>query len=77
MQLTEKETLTIERYGKFLREQNPSTDFLVQILELTGGHLNLETIQNYCKRTGMSYNGAKNYRKIFNMFGVRYVIENN
>ena len=76
MQLTEKEVLTIDRYGKFLHEQNPSTDFLVQIIELTGGHLNLETIQNYCKRTGMSYNGVKNYRRTMGLFNVRFVIDN-
>ena len=59
MELAEKEQLTIERYAKFIHENNVSSDFLVQIIELSGSHLNLETISDYCRRTGISYNGAK------------------
>lgn len=77
MELPDKERLTIEKYGKFLYEQNPSNDFLVQIIELTGKQLNLETISEYAKRTGKSYNGVKRFRNILRLFNVNFVIDNN
>ena len=76
MQLSDIENEVLERYAKYLHNQNPSVDFLVQIIELSGSHLNLETISDYCRRTGMSYNGAKNHRQIIELFGVKYIIDN-
>jgi hypothetical protein len=76
MELSEKERITLEKYSKFLYEQNPSSSFLVQIIELTGRQLNLETISGYAKRTGKSYNGVKNHRTIKKLFNVKFVIEN-
>ena len=49
---------------------------LVQFIELCGNALNLETISDYSKRTGMSYNGVKKGREIVKLFGVRFVIDN-
>jgi hypothetical protein len=77
MQLTDTERQVIDRYGKYLHEKNPSSKFLIQIIELTGGHLNLETISAYAKRTGISYNGVKNCREIISLFNVKFVIDNN
>ena len=76
MQLTETEQQVINRYNRYLHEKNPSSQFLIQIIELTGGHLNLETISAYSKRTGISYNGVKNCRKTISLFNVRFVIDN-
>ena len=76
MQLTDTEQQVIDRYGKYLHEKNPSSDFLIQIIELTGGHLNLETISAYSKRTGISYNGVKNCRETIGLFNVKFVIDN-
>lgn len=50
---------------------------LVQLIELAGGYLNLSTIPNYCRSNRMSYNGAKKYRKVVVLFGVKFVIDNN
>ena len=49
---------------------------LVQIIELCGRFLNLETIPDYCKRTGLSYNGVKNHREIVELFNCKFVIDN-
>ena len=76
MQLTEKEQKVIDKYEKFLFENAPSARFLVQIFELTGIYSNLETISDYSKRTGISYNGVKNYRKTIELFNVKFVIDN-
>jgi len=77
MEQSEKENLTLTKYEKFLFEQNPSLSFLLQIIELTGRQLNLETISDYAKRYGMSYNGVKQCRKVIKMFNVKFVAENN
>ena len=49
---------------------------LVQIIELCGGYLNLQSISDYAKDNNMSYNGVKHHRKIINLFGNKYVIDN-
>ncbi|MBN8565248.1 MAG: hypothetical protein J0M25_00750 [Flavobacteriales bacterium] len=51
-------------------------DSLVQIIELCGGYLNLETIPNYAKKNNLSYNGVKKHRKICTIFKVKFVIDN-
>jgi hypothetical protein len=76
MQLTETEQKVIEKFEKFILEKNPSNEFLVQFIELAGKYLNLETIPDYAKRTGKSYNGIKNNRNIRNLFNVKFVIDN-
>ena len=51
-------------------------DSMVQLIEQAGGYLNLQTIPDYSKRTGISYNGAKNHRKVVELFGVKFIIDN-
>ena len=41
---------------------------LVQLIELAGSYLNISTIPSYCRSNGMSYNGAKKYRKVAEKF---------
>jgi len=53
-----------------------SNDNLVQIIEHIGGYLNLKTIPDYSKENNISYNGAKNFRVIKPIFGVKFVIDN-
>jgi len=58
-----------------------NNDSLVQIIELCGGYLNIETIPNYAKRNKLSYNGAKkqpktNQRRVVSLFKVKFVIDN-
>ena len=54
---------------------------LVQLIEAIGGYLNLETIPNYGKREGITYNGVKvraktNKIQVVKLFGYKYVIDN-
>ena len=53
-----------------------SNDDLVQIIELTGALLNLQTISDYAKENKMSYNGAKKFRKTVKIFNTKFVIDN-
>ena len=51
-------------------------DSLVQLIELSGRYLNLQTIANYAKENNISYNGAKKFRNIIQLFQTKFVIEN-
>lgn len=53
-----------------------SNSDIVQLIEQLGGYLNLKTIPDYAKENNLSYNGVKKFRKIHNIFGVRFVIDN-
>lgn len=53
-----------------------SNDDLVQIIELCGGFLNLQTIPKYAKEHNLSYNGAKKCREVKEILGVKFVIDN-
>jgi len=49
---------------------------LVQIIELCEDYLKLKTISNYAKENELSYNGVKNNRTIKELFGAKFVIDN-
>jgi hypothetical protein len=49
---------------------------LVQLIELAGSYLNLKTVSKYAKDNGISYNGAKKYRKTVNLLGIKFIIDN-
>ncbi len=49
---------------------------LVQLIELCGNYLNIQTIATYAKANNMSYNGVKKFRKVVIIFRTKYVIEN-
>ncbi len=74
-ELTKKEQIVIDRIEQLTFEGELSDDCLVQIIELCGKYLNLETIPNAAKRTGKSYNGIKKTSKIIALFGVKFVKE--
>lgn len=52
-------------------------DSLVQLIELAGQFLNLQTIPVYAVSNNLSYNGVKNYRTTVELFNVKFVIDNN
>jgi hypothetical protein len=74
MQLTDKEQKTIDKFVNFIMDNNVSNEFLVQIIELAGGFVDVESIQDRAKRTGLSYNGVKKTRNIQKIFGQNFVI---
>ncbi|HMT75954.1 MAG TPA: hypothetical protein PKA77_17910 [Chitinophagaceae bacterium] len=49
---------------------------LVQIIAHIGGLLNLQTISAYAKENNLSYNGAKNFRNVVELFGGKFVVDN-
>jgi hypothetical protein len=62
-------------YDKF-NQNELSNDDLVQIIELCGLLLNIQTIPDYAKSNAMSYNGLKKTRQINKIFNVKFVIDN-
>lgn len=53
-----------------------SNDDLIKIIELCGSYLNIQTISDYAKSNDISYNGAKKFRNNIELFGVKFIIEN-
>lgn len=49
---------------------------ILEFFKVAGSYLNLETIPDYAKRTGMTYQGVKVGRRIEEIFGVKFVIDN-
>lgn len=49
---------------------------LVQFIESVGKYLGLQTLPDYAKENKMSYNGVKKFRKTKEVFGVKFVIDN-
>ena len=66
----------LEFIGNKFETGNLDNDSLVQIIELCGGYLNLSTVADFAKANNLSYNGAKNYREVIELFKVKFVIEN-
>jgi hypothetical protein len=49
---------------------------LVELFKHTGAYLNLKTISDYARDNKMSYEGVKKCRKIEEIYGVKFVIDN-
>lgn len=76
MQISEFEINKLNEIGNSIQNENWSNDGLVQLIELTAGFLNLQTISDYAKENNLSYNGVKKFRNIKVIFGVKFVIDN-
>lgn len=53
-----------------------NNESLIQLIELCGNYLNIATIPDYAVRNNLSYNGVKKFRNVVEIFGVKFVIEN-
>ena len=71
--MTEKEINTIRKFEKWIYENNPSVDFLVQIIELAGAYGNIMSIPNCAKLNNISYNGVKKNREVIKVLGFNMV----
>lgn len=49
---------------------------LVEVFKANGRYLNLMTISDYAKHFNMSYEGVKKFRKVEEIYGVKFVIDN-
>ena len=65
----------IMRFDSYLLNNKLSAESKVQLIELIGNSLRIDTISNYAKTNNLSYNGVKNHRNIINLFGCKFVIE--
>jgi hypothetical protein len=74
---------TVENTNKLLKfvaekfeKDELDNESLVQLIELCGNYLNLQTIPEYAKNNNLSYNGVKKFRNIVEIFKVKFVIDN-
>jgi len=70
-----------EHLGKRLQQNELDNSEMVSLIDLVGSYLNLSTIANYATLNKISYNGVlerikSGKIKEYNLFGVRYVIDN-
>ncbi len=61
---------------KYVMQVDDPNEFLVQIIEQAGGYLNLQTISDYARKNGMTYNGVKKCREVRTIFNTKFVIDN-
>jgi hypothetical protein len=76
MQMTEYELNSLDKLGQAIEAGKWSNDGLVQLIKLSGDHLNLMTIPVYAELHNMSYAGVKKCRNIIKIFNVKFVIDN-
>ena len=60
---------------KFMNDELDN-DSMIQLIELCGGYLNLQTISDYAKANGISYNGARDHRKNITLFNTKFIVDN-
>lgn len=67
----------VEEYVyKCLQKNEIDNKDLVQIIERVNIYLNLKTITQFAKDKNKSYNGIKNHQNIINLFGCKFVADN-
>ena len=49
---------------------------LLELFKVMGAYLNLRTIPDYADQHNLSYQGVKSCRRIEEIFGVKFVIDN-
>jgi len=59
-----------------IEDNQLSNDDCVRIIEHVGSYLNLKTIPDYAQENNLSYNGVKKFRKVKEIFNVKFVIDN-
>jgi hypothetical protein len=77
MQTTENTTKLLKFTAENFEKRKLDNDSLVQLIELCGNYLNIQSIADYAKANKMSYNGVKNHRQIVKIFNQKFIIDNN
>ncbi len=75
-QLTQYETLALNKLGCSIHKGRWSNEGMVQLIELISHYLNPLTIADYAEKEGMSYNGVKKCRKTTELLGIKFIIDN-
>lgn len=76
MQLSEYEQKALLKLEQAIQEDKWSNDGLVELLKLCGEYLNLMTIPRYAERVGKTYPGVVKTKEITELFGVKWIIDN-
>jgi hypothetical protein len=76
MSITENTTKLLKFTAEKFEKGELNNDSLVQLIELAGNYLNIESIPNYAKQNNLSYNGVKKFRTIVELFNVKFVVDN-
>lgn len=76
--MTDYELNSIQKFGESVHNGKWSNNGLVQLIELAGRFLNIETLPKYAANQKISYNGAKmRYKtKGKTIFGAKFIIDN-
>jgi len=79
--MTELHNIIKQHLGNRLQNNELSNEEKTSLIDLIGGYLNLETISNYAKRTGLEYNSVlarikSGKIKEYNLFNVKFIIDN-
>jgi hypothetical protein len=77
MQTTENTTKLLKFTAENFEKGKLDNESLVQLIELCGNYLNIQSIADYAKENKMSYNGVKNHRQIVKIFNQKFIIDNN
>ena len=76
MSTTENTKKLLNYVSEKFQKNEIDNSTLVQLIELCGSFLNIETIPNYAKSNNLTYNGVKKTRFIIKLFKVKFVIDN-
>lgn len=71
-----KNDLVLNRLSQLIQNGEIDNNGLVQIIELCGSFLNLKTRSAYSRENKISYNGVKHFRRNVDLFGVKFIIDN-
>ena len=77
--LNDYEASALKKLGQTIQDGKWSNDGLVELIKLSGEFLNLRTVPDYCRETGMSYTGAIKptaSRSVVKIFNVKFIIDN-
>ena len=76
MQTAEFERRLETNLHKYVSQADNPNAFLLQLIELAGAYLNMQTIADYARDHAMSYNGVKKCRNVRTIFNTKFVIDN-
>jgi len=77
--LSEYEKTSLHKLGGAIQEGKWSNVGMVELIKLIGEYLNIKTVPDYCKQTGLSYPGAikkVKSRHVEKIFNVKFIIDN-
>ena len=71
--MTDTKQKAIDKYAKYILNNDVSIEFLVQMIELTVSCGELLTIDEYAKKRGISYQGVRKTTKPVTVLGKKYL----